>query len=567
MNAKLIQDVLNGHGLVFRITDERIKQTTYEKSNDVVGVLETMPGGYLYNEVGNRILTMQIEFAGANKDFESFREIVKDYFPNDELIGDTWIYSQPLEFTDFADNEGHKKFNARIVFQVVEVVGGVSGKSTTIKVDGVEIDFTNVLYRQDKSLLPTKAFGLNKEVRMVSELLSIKIPMSDNTKNIELIMAGADNSYNKSYLVEWNIGGIKKTFYAVMRVGISEYSKTYEPLLWTLTFERALPREEWGVAFFHEGHYWEITRTPKPYNIAIDEDFDTEQEFRDYLEANFDVGEGTRTIRAGTGSDLKQNWEILEGTPSKTKIYVYDNNDTYDRSGFDLETFEYLLSLYHIESVGFTYMIETEDFDNYEVVIVGNENSGYEPGGPITPIGTINGDGTESRVIELLNSLYPDPYEIYGVCSVIDTFDGNIWYFVGNAIKRYWFARVTSIEGNYWFATAKEGNKYSSPIIAPVIDYSAKHSVETTTRWKDGKVIGDPAFYGNGFVVLFLITEATQQFIDDLYEQAGAHYKITFKINNKTYNYEDLIITDIERQNSENASQVMQVTFAEGGRL
>ena len=61
-----------------------------------------------------------------------------------------------------------------------------------------------------------------------------------------------------------------------------------------------------------------------------------------------------------------------------------------------------------------------------------------------------------------------------GFVPVIDTFDGNIWYFVGKEIKRYWFARVTSIEGNYWFATAKEGNKYSSPIIAPVIDYLRK---------------------------------------------------------------------------------------------
>ena len=64
MNSKIIQDRLNEHGLVFRITDERLKQATYEKTNDVVGVLEVVSGGYLYDETGSRVLTMQVEFVG-----------------------------------------------------------------------------------------------------------------------------------------------------------------------------------------------------------------------------------------------------------------------------------------------------------------------------------------------------------------------------------------------------------------------------------------------------------------------------------------------------------------------
>ena len=136
MNSKIIQDRLNEHGLVFRITDERLKQATYEKTNDVVGVLEVVSGGYLYDETGSRVLTMQVEFVGKNKDFNLFREIVNEHFPNKELVGDVWVYAQPLQFSEFPESEGVKKFNARIVFQVFEVVGGVSGRSTSIQVDG-----------------------------------------------------------------------------------------------------------------------------------------------------------------------------------------------------------------------------------------------------------------------------------------------------------------------------------------------------------------------------------------------------------------------------------------------
>lgn len=565
MNSKIIQDRLNQHGLVFRITDERLKQATYEKTNDVVGVLEVVSGGYLYDETGSRVLTMQVEFVGKNKDFNLFREIVNEHFPNKELVGDVWVYAQPLQFSEFPESEGVKKFNARIVFQVVEVVGGVSGRSTSIQVDGVEIDFTNVLYRQDKTLMPFKAFGVNKEVKLVNEIISIKLPMSDNTKNISLITEALDNSYNASHEIKWNIGGLIKTFDAVLRVGIVEYSKNHEPLLFTITFERALPREEWGVALFHKEHFWEIDHTPKPYSDVINEDFETESELRDYLTEHFDVGAGSRTIRAGKGENFRQNWEILLGTPSKEwDLYAYDDSEQYGRGSFNLEDFLYLLELYPMRYVGFVYRIEESDPYVYEIKILGNDNDNYEPGGSTTPVGTIDGNGTETRVLELLSELYPDPYEIDGMCSIIDTFDGNLWYFVGSQYTRYWYARVKSIESDFWFATAKEGNQYSSSLNAPVVDYAAKHSLQTTQRWKDNKIVGKPLYYANGFTVMFLLNETTRQFIDDLHEQKKNKYKITYTIGSKTYTYEDMLVSDIDRQNTENANQVMQVTFTEG---
>lgn len=568
MNAKFIQDLLNTTDLVFRITDERQEFDTYKATKDVAGILVQLNSNYLYDDSGNRVNTFQIEFKGANKDFDAFVEVLKD-FPNNEYIEGLYFFAQPPIFDDFADEGGRKQFSARMFFQTVEVVGGISGKSTTIKVDGVEIDFTNVLYRQDKSLLPTKAFGNNKEVRMVSELLSIKIPMSDNAKNVELIMAGADNTYNKSYLVEWKMGAITKTFDAVMRVGISEYSKTYEPLMWTLTFERALPREEWGVGIWQEGNYWEIDRTPQHYDVREDLDFENETDFLNFLMEEYGHKLDTigYTVRAGT--NFVQTWEILEGSPTKIHdLYEFDNNDILrDSWELTLEDIEIYLSYYPAQYVGFTYKIETQQVDTYEMEIVGNDIEGYTPGGPITAMGTINGNGTQAKVVELLTALYPEDPMTGIVYSIIDTYDSNVWYFTWNEIRRFWYARVKSIEGDFWFGKVNGGGQYSLPINAPVIDYSAKHSVETTTRVVDDKVVGDPAFYGNGFVVLFFINDVTQQFIDDLYERLGNHYKITFTIGSKTYSYEDLIITDIERQNTETANQIMQVTFAEGGIL
>lgn len=622
MNSKIIQDRLNEHGLVFRITDERLKQATYEKTNDVVGVLEVVSGGYLYDETGSRVLTMQVEFVGKNKDFNLFREIVNEHFPNKELVGDVWVYAQPLQFSEFPESEGFKKFNARIVFQVVEVVGGVSGRSTSIQVDGVEIDFTNVLYRQDKTLMPFKAFGVNKEVKLVNEIISIKLPMSDNTKNISLITEALDNSYNASHEIKWNIGGLIKTFDAVLRVGIVEYSKNHEPLLFTITFERALPREEWAVALFHKGNYWEVDNVYKPANVTYYEEITTETEFREYLETLEieEVGtvvkneyiEGKYWGSYGTIKHFKY-MGLADGSEQHTLymnsdddpavwLAIYENPNSYAiNTTFRVVDVQYGGSYrYKVEEIGSG--IPVDVYDGLDIVVATSEAQ-TTPSFAINRVTTLHNDITqqgyvmaikvENREFEYVwwtdNPLgaYDDNFENEGINSpatfmhclsnemspygrpygqrIGGTKDGTGRVYLAEVVaKNVWYFFKQEIDGFVYYGSLTDGGGYGLPFQVPVIDYAAKHSLQTTQRWKDNKIVGKPLYYANGFTVMFLLNETTRQFIDDLHEQKKNKYKITYTIGSKTYTYEDMLVSDIDRQNTENANQVMQVTFTEG---
>lgn len=557
MNAKTLQDRLNGHGLLFRITDERIKQTTYEKSNDIVGVLEMMAGGYLYDQTGNRVYSLQVEFTGANTHFGAFREIIDTYFPNDEEMGGVWVYSQPLEFTDFAENEGNKKFKARVLFQIVEVVGGVSGKSSYVKIDGVEIDFARVLYRQDKSLLPTKAFGNNKDVRIVSELLTLKLPVSDNVKNQELLLAALNDSYNVSYLVEWQVGGIIKTFDAVLRVGLMEYDNTHKPILFDITFERALARELWEVALWHNENFWDIDKVAKPFDESYETEYATESDFRAFLDTLDKLDAVGYTVRSGSA---EQVWEELYGSPSdRNDLYEYESAEELDG---DEDFIEFLKMQYgDLTEADISFVVRISYLKvKPHWVFIAEEASTVEG----TELDEVNLAWVESSFMAYLNANYPPQYYNKGIYYIGNDYTQSNWVAELVYEYEYRYYELTGFGGSAFYGEVVGGGNYDSGMNAPVIDYSMKQSVDTTTRKINRKVVGDYKYYGTGFVVLFLINDITQQMIDNLYEQLESYYKITFKINGKEYEYSDLIITDIERQNTENANQVMQVTFAEG---
>ena len=535
---------------------------------------------------------------GKNKDFNLFREIVNEHFPNKELVGDVWVYAQPLQFSEFPESEGVKKFNARIVFQVVEVVGGVSGRSTSIQVDGVEIDFTNVLYRQDKTLMPFKAFGVNKEVKLVNEIISIKLPMSDNTKNISLITEALDNSYNASHEIKWNIKkDVVKTKGpdAVLRVGLTEYPKTTKPLLFTITFERALPRETWGVALFHTvvKPKRDVTSDYKPANVTYYEEIRNRVIFGSFwthLEIdevgtvikneniegrywnNFGLERRFKYVGLANGSEqvfLNMNAEDdpLEwlnhfynpmNYAAGTIINIHDiiKDESYRiivesfGSSYPTAVYDTLDNVVAADDTQITFPVATSrvnnnfniDQQNYVVAIkIDYKEFLYLGSGTNPPQWDddflspyVNSPG---MFMHVLRNQQSDAYEYANGAIIVatDNVTPSIYYWAEVVTKHVYYYFRRELEGYVFYGTLREGNDYGAGLTAPVIDYSAKHSVQTTTRWKDGKIVGKPLYHGNAFTILFLINDVTQQFIDDLYEQKNPKnkYKITFTIGLK----------------------------------
>lgn len=621
MNAKYFQDYLNGHGLLVRITDERQLFDTYKKSKDIAGIMEAVTSGFLYDEIGNKIITYQIEFWGDNKDFDAFSQIVKDYFPNDTNEGNYFIYSQPLTFPEWVESGGNKKFVARLVFQIVEVIGGVSGKSTTLKVDNVAIDWANIIYRQDKTLMPTKAFGINKEVALVSEVFSVRVPMSENAKNIELITAGMDDSYNASYEVAWTIGGITKTFTAVLRVGLSETRNSHEPLMWTLTFERSLPRESWEVALWHIGNFWDVSEDYKPADETHNEEITTEQEFREFLGAIEELDNLGYVVKNTFYED--KEWQSLGGEKAFVYLGISDGTqDTEEDVFVDVEpltwarnnlnpndyALNHKIGLYY-EDTDETYLIQVQffgwSFDKYVYDVTLDEDIYTENDFLIyldTNYAAIDQEGYVIRVKSIIkewefigssnttNPIYDTMVTgsdnrtivgrldfMLGLDDPTSYNDGEFYrsYYAGGGVgRKYWYARLKektiywygrmSVDGFVFYGTVKSGGSYGTPFKLPVIDYTEKRGVDVKTR-QDGKVIkAKPNTYATGITGLFLMTESSLVFLDDHHEKKGNKYQIKYSILGKTYTFNKMMVAEIDRQNTENANQIMQVAFMEG---
>lgn len=621
MNAKYFQDLLNEHGLVFRITDERQKFDTYKKSKDIAGILETLTGGYLYDQTGNKVISYQIEFWGDNKDFDDFKQIVDDYFPNDTGDGEFYIYSQPVEFIEFTESGGDKKFVARVSFQVIEVIGGVSGKSSYIKIDNVKIDFKRVLYRQDKTLMPFTAFGVNKEVKVVSEMLTLKLPVSANTKNGELLTMAMDDTYNAKVVVEWKIGGLIKTFDAVVRVGIVEYNNTHEPIMFDITLERALPRETWEISLFHYTNHWEISTDYKPSDITYTEEIDNEQDFLVFLETLDKLDDVGYVVKNVYISEIE--WDDL-GT-EKAFVYlgisdgshdgeidVFDDIEplTWVRDNLDVDDFAVgkKIGLYY-EDIDETYLVRVDavgyswqkyvydetrdvnftnltDFMNYiESEFAAIDQDGYvvmvkskfkewkyvAQAGVRLPllddnVRTFTTNNVSGRVDFMVNLPSAATYEVGDLLrNYCAECYSTVRYRYAEVVETemFWFAKLT-VDGWVFYGKVVEGGGYGSPFDLQVIDFAAKHSVETTPRNSGTKTLVSPVSWASAFTCLLVIDEKSQELINDHYDQVGNHYKISFKIGAKTYDYFAMVLTDIERQNTENANQVMQVSFVEG---
>ena len=77
------------------------------------------------------------------------------------------------------------------------------------------------------------------------------------------------------------------------------------------------------------------------------------------------------------------------------------------------------------------------------------------------------------------------------------------------------------------------------------------------------KPMGKPLYFSNGFSVLFLLNSDTKVFIDDLYNRSKVYIKYLMDYLGSTYTFTDMAIQELDRQNTENANQVLQVSFTE----
>lgn len=357
MIGKFIQDLLNTTDLEFRVTDERQEFDTYKKSDKyVAGIVTQLLSNYLYDKVGNRVTSFQVEFEGKNKDFKAFKEVLQA-FPDNELYDDFYIYSQQPIFDDFSEEGGNKKFKARLFFQLVEVIGGISGKTQTIKVDGEIIPFTETLFRKDKSVISNVSFGTNNNVKFINETLTLTLPILDIPKIQELYLDVMDDTFNKKYEVVWSVGGIIKTASFVSRGGFLNTQDTPDAMTFSIILERALPRKTFEIAMLQEEKYWEVEATSedKVYSSIATGPFEDLEAFSEWLEEIIDPQVGT--IYRYTKENL-QTWSV-EG---KTPDFPFDENIVFTNGEINNveEAEAYVREEYsQLTTIGYVIRIET----------------------------------------------------------------------------------------------------------------------------------------------------------------------------------------------------------------
>lgn len=354
MIGKFIQDLLNTTDLEFRVTDERQEFDTYKKSDKyVAGIVTQLLSNYLYDKVGNRVTSFQVEFEGKNKDFKAFKEVLQA-FPDNELYDDFYIYSQQPIFDDFSEEGGNKKFKARLFFQLVEVIGGISGKTQTIKVDGEIIPFTETLFRKDKSVISNVSFGTNNNVKFINETLTLTLPILDIPKIQELYLDVMDDTFNKKYEVVWSVGGIIKTASFVSRGGFLNTQDTPDAMTFSIILERALPRKTFEIAMLQEEKYWEVEATSedKVYSSIATGPFEDLEAFSEWLEEIIDPQVGTiwRYTKGTTQTWSVEIGDLLFPLPFDESITVDygEINNVEEAEAFVREEFSQLTTIGYV---------------------------------------------------------------------------------------------------------------------------------------------------------------------------------------------------------------------------
>lgn len=593
MIAKFIQDLLNTTDLEFRITDERQEFDTYKKNDKyIAGIVVQLLSNYLYDEVGNRVTSFQIEFEGKNKDFTAFKEVLET-FPNNETFDDIVIYSQKPVFDEFVETGGSKKFKARLGFQFVEVIGAESGKTTRIKVDDVEIPITEILFRKDKSIVNNVTYGDNNDVKLINEVLTITIPVVNTLKVKELLLDVLDDSYNKKYTIEWTIGGIVKTASFTSRGGFLNPKNTPEPMTFSIILERALPRKKFQVAVYEEESHWftEETSEIKDYDGIIPQGFPTYEDWENYFSTKPLEEEGKRYRYLKNGPQV---WgEVLNETPTMdaelyTPAYADTTSidETMSSGGItypavtDVATLMQRINAGVLGSMHFREGLYRFQIRNpilrweFEMTTPTNEQGG----GSEYSASAYTGDPfDEETFMEYIN----DNYDVNEFVIRYD-FLGNPIHFRRNQrivivdtegdIK--WWARAVSISWMYFFiplyeanptfyyATAVVGGKYGAYKSIPAIEYGFNVDQDAETIAKGLNVKAILTTFTRGFKAI--IISGNKDIADDAILIERKKYKIKFEYSGNEYEIEGLQIQSAGLPVSEHADLILEVTWVEG---
>ena len=132
-------------------------------------------------------------------------------------------------------------------YSISTVLGSVISDSSTISIDGTEIDFISLSFQNDKVQIPNIAFGTNTNLtstngRVIGLTLPIVKTGNQATKNQELFDDITLARYNKAYTLSWQIDGYKTvSLPVVVRSGSVNYNND-ELISFVVIFEQQFSR-------------------------------------------------------------------------------------------------------------------------------------------------------------------------------------------------------------------------------------------------------------------------------------------------------------------------------------
>jgi hypothetical protein len=253
--------------VVFLVTDSEQKFNDYV-TNMEFKVGETIP----YTPVLlKRVLATKQDDYVYGKYIETYRLDILAYEKDKlsvEKIFDT--YTEQENFNDYEITDGVqiKKNHGKILFQqtinaqsgtdehffyytydltIATVIGSVVKESSSVKIDGVTMDFISVNFQNDKVQIPNIAYGTNTNLpstngRVIGLTLPIVKTGQQAEKNKELFDDVTLNRYNKTHTIQWTIDDYQTvTIEAVVRSGTISYNND-ELINFVVIFEQALPR-------------------------------------------------------------------------------------------------------------------------------------------------------------------------------------------------------------------------------------------------------------------------------------------------------------------------------------